>query len=775
MSARKRVRKHRRYRDLLAIGALTLAVLALISIHSTAAGVIGNYLATSLRWAVGQAADLPPILLCLWAWWLLRGKTRVKGSLRGLAIGILSSVVVAAIDLIPSIYEEPAGIIGAFLGGWLVEAFGFTGAWVVLVSLTLVALILLIESPAYQLLSTIATAVSSVFRIVANAVMQLFSKVAASWQNMSEARSKRRELRQAARAEKAARREEAEPELEPEPAAELAASSAELVTDPPHSSTPEFTDPFKLPIRGRARAKQQHTDTMPASKTETKTNQTAPADQIGCQQPIPAIESTTAGVIQYRLPPLTIFKRSKEPASRRKGPFKDQSAMLEETLASFGVEVKVVDVRHGPVVTRYELQPAPGVQVRRITSLADDLALNLAAAGVRIEAPVPGKSVVGIEVPNKEPAKVLFREVVESDTFSRARSRLSFVVGMDIAGTPVVGDLTRLLHVLIGGATGSGKSVCLNSIICSILTKAKPHEVKLLLVDPKRVELAVYDGIPHLMAPVVTDAKLAAGALRWAVKEMENRYKIFAEQSVRNIDAYNQQVLRTKNTGEEPAQEALPHIVIVIDELADLMMVAKNDVEDSICRLAQMARAAGMFLLIATQRPSVDVITGLIKANVPSRIAFKVSANQDSRTILDRIGAERLLGKGDMLYFPIGLPEPIRVQGAFISDKEVQAVVDFWKSQGSPEYQEEVFSIEVTESEAQFEDNSDELLADAARLVVETGNASISMIQRRFRVGYARAARLMDMLELRGVVGCYQGSKAREVLKTMEELEEIVF
>ncbi len=442
--------------------------------------------------------------------------------------------------------------------------------------------------------------------------------------------------------------------------------------------------------------------------------------------------------------------------------------MLEETLASFDVEVKVVDVRHGPVVTRYDLQPAPGVPVRRITNLADDLQLNLAAAGVRIEAPVPGKNVVGVEVPNKEPAMVTFRDVAESEAFAKSRSRLTFVVGMDIAGTPIVGDFTRHLHLLIGGATGAGKSVCVNSILCSLLVKAKPHEVKLLLIDPKRVELAVYDGIPHLMAPVVTDPKQAAGVLRWAVKEMEGRYKLFAEHGARNIDGYNQQVWQ-----EEPAGEPLPHIVIIIDELADLMMVAKNDVEDSICRLAQLARAAGMFLLVATQRPSVDVITGLIKANMPSRAAFKVSAYQDSRTILDRIGAERLLGRGDMLYFPYGAPEPVRVQGAYIDEKEVHAVVDFWKAQGGPEYQEAILTEEVVEEEVGGEDESDELLADAARLVTETGVASVSMLQRRFRVGYARAGRLMDMLELRGIVGPYQGSKAREVLKNLDDLEEM--
>jgi S-DNA-T family DNA segregation ATPase FtsK/SpoIIIE len=427
----------------------------------------------------------------------------------------------------------------------------------------------------------------------------------------------------------------------------------------------------------------------------------------------------------------------------------------------------VVNVSQGPVITRYELQPAPGIKVSRITSLADDLALALAAEDVRIEAPVPGKPVVGIEVPNKERELVLLRDVLESREFAEHPSPVALALGKDIAGQPVIADLKKWLHVLIAGATGSGKSVCLNCVITSLLFRTTPDTVKLLMIDPKRVELSAYDGIPHLISPVVTDPKKAAIALRWAVGEMERRYELFAEVGVRNIEMYHEWY---KEGSPEEEREHLPYVVVIVDELADLMMVAAAEVEDAICRLAQMARAAGMYLIIATQRPSVDVITGLIKANVPSRISFAVSSQVDSRTILDMGGAERLIGKGDMLYYPIGASKPVRAQGAWISDKEVEAVVKYWKEQGEPDYQEDI--VEQAPELGLREDEEDELLEDAIRLVVENGQASISMLQRRFRIGYSRAARLIDIMEVRGIVGGYQGSKPREVLVDKAVLEE---
>jgi len=442
----------------------------------------------------------------------------------------------------------------------------------------------------------------------------------------------------------------------------------------------------------------------------------------------------------------------------------DNVKILEETLGSFGVKIKVTQVTQGPAITRYEAQPAPGVKVSKITNLADDIALSLASADVRIEAPIPGKSVVGIEVPNKEVSMVHFREVLETTEYQGTPSKLALCLGKDITGTPVIADLTKMPHLLIAGATGSGKSVCINTLIHSILFNARPDEVKFLLVDPKMVELANYNGIPHLIAPVVTDPRKAAGALKWIVTEMETRYELFAAAGVRDIVRYN--FLRTQDkTDEHPP---LPYVVVIIDELADLMMVAPGDVEDAVCRLAQMARAAGIHLIVATQRPSVDVITGLIKANIPSRIAFAVSSQTDSRTILDMNGAEKLLGRGDMLYYPMGSSKPLRVQGCYLGDKEVENVVSFLQNQAKPEYQE-IPNLDIGDNKK--EEMEDELFYQAAQLFIEGGTASVSLLQRRLRIGYTRAARLMDFLESKGVVGGYEGSKPREVLMTRGQFE----
>ncbi|MEG1255173.1 DNA translocase FtsK 4TM domain-containing protein [Clostridium sp.] len=433
---------------------------------------------------------------------------------------------------------------------------------------------------------------------------------------------------------------------------------------------------------------------------------------------------------------------------------------LQETLGSFGVEAKVIQVTKGPSVTRFELQPHVGVKVSKIVNLADDIALNLAASGVRIEAPIPGKAAVGIEVPNKELSAVFLREVIESEEFTASKKNLSFSLGKDIAGNCVVGDLTKMPHLLIAGATGSGKSVCINTLLISLLYKYTPQEVKLLLIDPKVVELNIYNGIPHLLIPVVTDPKKAAGALNWAVNEMTRRYKLFADNNVRNIEGYND------FADKGIIDEKLPWIVIIIDELADLMMVCANEVEEYIGRLAQMARAAGMHLVIATQRPSVDVITGVIKANIPSRISFAVSSQIDSRTILDSSGAEKLLGKGDMLYYPVGESKPIRIQGAFVSEEEVETVVEFVRN-GSKEieYKKEIIDeIENSVSKSKGSDDCDELIDEAIQIVLETGQASTSLLQRRLKIGYNRAARIIDEMEAEGIISARNGSKPRQVL-----------
>jgi S-DNA-T family DNA segregation ATPase FtsK/SpoIIIE len=477
----------------------------------------------------------------------------------------------------------------------------------------------------------------------------------------------------------------------------------------------------------------------------------------------------------YEFPPVQLLSEGeKKSVKGGKKAVTDTAAKLQKTLYSFGVSAKVENVSVGPAITRYELKPAEGVRVSKIANLADDIALNLAAETIRIEAPIPGKQAVGIEIPNKENEIVHLRDIIDCSKFIEHKSKLAFALGKDVAGEEVVTDIAKMPHVLIAGATGSGKSVCINTLIASIIYKAKPSEVKLVMVDPKVVELSVYNGIPHLLIPVVTDPKKAAGALAWAVQEMENRYSLFASKNVRDIKGYNEEL------DKEGSTEKLPQIVIIIDELADLMMVSSKEVEDSICRLAQKARAAGMHLVIATQRPSVDVITGIIKANIPSRISFAVSSQVDSRTILDMAGAEKLLGKGDMLFYPAGAAKPTRVQGAFISDKEVEKVVDFVKANGEATYNDDILEqIEKANStdkeieEQEDDDDTDPLLMEAIEVVVETGQASTSFIQRRFKVGYARAGRIIDQMEERGIISGFQGSKPREVLMSKERWQEL--
>ena len=475
----------------------------------------------------------------------------------------------------------------------------------------------------------------------------------------------------------------------------------------------------------------------------------------------------------YEFPPVEFLTPGKTATKMGKKAVTDTANKLQKTLYSFGVSAKVENVSVGPTITRYELKPAEGVRVSKIANLADDIALSLAAETIRIEAPIPGKQAVGIEIPNKEKEVVHLRDIIDSNEFKNAKSKLSFALGKNAAGEAIVTDIAKMPHVLIAGSTGSGKSVCINTLITSIIYKAKPSEVKLVMVDPKVVELSVYNGIPHLLIPVVTDPKKAAVALAWAVQEMVNRYHLFAEKNVRDIAGYNEALEK------EGAEGKLPQIVIIIDELADLMMVAKNDVEDAICRLAQMARAAGMHLVIATQRPSVDVITGIIKANIASRISFAVTSQVDSRTILDSAGAEKLLGKGDMLFFPTGVLKPIRIQGAFVSDSEVEKIVSFLKENGGPTYSEDVLEkIERANStdkelDEQDDDETDPFLMEAIDTVVDLGQASASFIQRRFKVGYARAGRIIDQMEARGIISGYEGSKPRQVLVSKEQWQEL--
>lgn len=488
---------------------------------------------------------------------------------------------------------------------------------------------------------------------------------------------------------------------------------------------------------------------------------------------------------RYVFPPVDLLKKGNTGASGDTRDYLNQTAAkLKETLKNFGINITITAINCGPAVTRYEFQPEMGVKVSKIVNLSDDIKMNLAAADIRIEAPIPGKAAIGIEVPNKESIPVMFRDLVESEEFHANKSPIAFAAGKDIAGKVMIADIAKMPHLLIAGATGSGKSVCINTIIMSILYRADPEDVKLIMIDPKVVELSVYNGIPHLFIPVVTDPKKAAGALHWAVAEMTDRYQKFAEYGVRDLKGYNQKVAGIKDIDDPDKPKKMPQIVIIVDELADLMMVAPGDVEDAICRLAQLARAAGIHLVIATQRPSVNVITGLIKANMPSRIAFSVTSGVDSRTILDMNGAEKLLGKGDMLYYPQGLQKPLRVQGAFVSDKEVSDVVEFLKEHNegegySSDIEERMNNISVSAStgaDAASGDGNDRdaYFLDAAKLLIDKDKGSIGMIQRYFKVGFNRAARIMDQLEEAGVVGPDEGTKPRQVLMSPEQLEAFI-
>ena len=547
-----------------------------------------------------------------------------------------------------------------------------------------------------------------------------------------------------------------------------------LVTDVPyHSVESELEDNKKSDTPKKA----ERSSDKKAEKAQTeKTPKKAESRSKESEFAPPVLEMADSS--GYRFPPYKLLDYPKNTSKSDPSQLHETARTLVETLRSFNVETEITNISRGPAITRFELRPAPGVKISKITNLADDIALSLAASGVRIEAPIPGKAAVGIEVPNKDTGLVSLREIIESEEFAQAKSKLTIALGRDIAGNIAITDIAKMPHALIAGATGSGKSVCINSIILSIIYKASPEDVKLLMIDPKVVELGMYNGIPHLIVPVVTDARKAAGALGWAVTEMLNRYQIFAQNGVKDLAGYNE-LAQTRDDLCKKEQ-----IVIIIDELADLMMVAPNEVEDSIMRLAQMARAAGMHLIIATQRPSVDVITGTIKTNIPSRIAFAVSSGVDSRIILDSYGAEKLIGKGDMLFSPVGVSKPSRIQGCFVSAKEIEAVIDFLKNNQQVEYSEDV--QEEIERQATLEkspkgraqanngdESADEKLAQAIETVVMTGQASTSFLQRKLGLGYARAARLVDEMEARGIVGPSNGAKPRDILITKEQFMEM--
>ena len=636
-----------------------------------------------------------------------------------------------------SSHDLGGGMVGAILFAIFHFLFAATGAKIAAFISIMVGFLLVTGKSFGDILGKVFSSISSVSQ-------NLWTSIKNNIDASKEENSKKREQRATRKQEK--QPEPQLPEEEPIPTPVISSFSGEsYVPNEVEVAPPVEVKPVKVEKR-----------TVPQEETE------APPEM---NEPITFVEVENA---EYQLPPISILDSAKKTDQTREYKrIHENAAKLERTFSSFGVNAKVSQVHLGPAVTKYEVHPAVGVKVSKIVSLSDDIALALAAKGIRIEAPIPGKSAIGIEVPNSEVSMVSLREVLEARQFSESDSKLLIGLGRDVAGEAVLAKLNKMPHLLVAGATGSGKSVCINGIITSILMKAKPHEVKLMMIDPKMVELNMYNGIPHLLAPVVTDAKKAAQALKKVVNEMERRYELFAHTGTRNIEGYNDHI-KLHNIENEVKQPTLPFIVVIVDELADLMMVASSDVEDAITRLAQMARAAGIHLIIATQRPSVDVITGIIKANIPSRIAFSVSSMIDSRTILDMGGAEKLLGRGDMLFLPVGASKPIRVQGAFLSDQEVEDIVTYVISQQKAQYQEDMIPDEQQEVSGEVEDT---LYDSAVQLVIEMETASVSMLQRRFRIGYSRAARLIDEMEARGIVGPYEGSKPRTVLISKEHAQ----
>jgi DNA segregation ATPase FtsK/SpoIIIE, S-DNA-T family len=627
------------------------------------------------------------------------------------------------------------GSVGLGIDGAVIQVFGHVGAWAVLIALLVIGLIVTVHFSPGQLLATVVGTVQSAY-------------------------AERTRLENLVSPPSPAKvKEGKEPKAAPATRDELAKSAASFATPPP---VLEPAKPWEM----------EEAADEPASKGLGKAEKGASDDEPAAPPALRVVAELEDDLpeIDWKLPSITLLDTVTARRERMADEIKRNVKIIESTLETFGVACKVVGVNPGPAVTQYELQPGAGVQVKRITALQNDLSLALAAAPLRIEAPIPGKAAVGIEVPNKSASLVTIREVLETAAFREGTNKLALGLGNDVSGQSIIADLTRMPHLLIAGATGQGKSVCINALITSLLFQATPDHMRLLLIDPKRVELTGYNGLPHLALPVLVESHQAAAALRWAVAEMDRRYKMFSAESVRNIAAYN-------DKATQKLARQLPYIVIVIDELADLMMVAAGEIEELICRIAQLARAVGIHLIIATQRPSTDIITGLIKANIPSRIAFAVGSQVDSRVILDSGGAEKLLGRGDMLYQPVDAGKPTRIQGAFVSDPEVEGVVNFWKSQGGPRYMEEILEAGAgTEWERgeTTERKLDPLFARSARAVAAEGSASVSLVQRKFNVGYSRAGRIVDQLAEHHVVGSYQGSKSREVLMNLPDVDELL-
>lgn len=792
--------------EIIILSALAAGILLLIS-NFGIGGFVGDAVSSVLFGLFGTIAYIIPILLFIGIAFVISNKGNSIAYIKTAAGAGFTLMVCTLFQLImneytagtrlfsyykiSSMHKDGGGLLGGIVVSALCPAIGVIGTYVIVIILCIICLVIITEK--------------SFIRGVKKGSEKAYSSAKQDAKKRKEQAELRCEKRAQEREQKAAEKERKRKDNTVSGVSfdtTLVKKSPEMREITPPEDVPDlFAE--KIPSydgREAEVSKNIVPDDITINRAQPIMEEEAPIPE-----PVPEkrktkeskkqVETATANVEQeikkseekrakeYVFPPLSLLKHGKKSGGDSDAHLRQTAMKLQQTLQNFNVNVTVTNVSCGPSVTRYELQPEQGVKVSKIVGLADDIKLNLAAADIRIEAPIPGKAAVGIEVPNKENTAVMLRDLLETDEFQNHESKIAFAAGRDIAGKVVVADIMKMPHVLIAGATGSGKSVCINTLIMSILYKADPKDVKLIMIDPKVVELSVYNGIPHLMIPVVTDPKKAAGALNWAVAEMMKRYDLFAQYNVRDLKGYNAKVETVEAIEEEGKPEKLPQIVIIVDELADLMMVAPGEVEESICRLAQLARAAGIHLVLATQRPSVNVITGLIKANMPSRIAFSVSSGVDSRTIIDMNGAEKLLGKGDMLFYPAGYQKPARVQGAFVSDKEVQAVVDFLvKNSESVQYNEEITNHVNSASVAaggtvsgnSGADDRDAYFVDAGKFIIEKDKASIGMLQRVFKIGFNRAARIMDQLAEAGVVGEEEGTKPRKVLMSMEQFEQYI-
>jgi len=747
--------------EIVGIFLLAAGIIGIFSLLNFNTGSVGVYISKFLNYSFGLGAIVIPILMIIIGIFYIKTDTGIVYSVRFWGLALLYFSILGLIhhyfilennEIMPESLINGGGLVGGMLLFLLRKFFGFYGTLILLLASGLCGILIATTWSLYQ---AFITARDQAQQGLSTAYEQL-EKVGKFYNQEKDRRF----------AEKTLKSEQL--------AAELAATVEQVVPVPHNPLMDKLLEQAALQEQTEARSGAVIEETAPQATESIANHRTKPFNKSKATDDDCILQPDNTQVAGYVLPPLSLLKKTIAPTDGKLAKeVANNAKILEKTLESFNVKAKIIHISQGPTVTRYEVEPAPGVKVSKIVNLADDIALSLAASGVRIEAPIPGKAAIGIEVPNKVTLSVPLRDVLESDEFLKSSSKLVVALGKDIAGKTVTADLGKMPHLLVAGSTGSGKSVCINTLLTSILFKATPQEVRLILIDPKVVELTNYNGLPHLLTPVVTDAKKAASALRWAVQEMERRYEMFAAAGVRDIGRYNEMIEQFP-TGAGSSGEKIPYIMIIIDELADLMMASPVDVEDAIIRLAQKARASGIHMVLATQRPSVDVITGLIKANVPSRISFAVSSQIDSRTILDMAGAEKLLGKGDMLFYPIGMSKPLRVQGAFIADGEVEQLTEYIKKQVEPpEYLEGITACEgASKDEKKQSVFDDELFEDAIKVIMETNQASASMLQRKFRIGYTRASRLIDTMAEMKIIGPNIGSKPRDIIMTYDQVYE---